>query len=229
VFAPSLLPLLIAAAAAAAAVVGLAYWLFVITEGAYLGRRIVIALYDRFAPRYDHVKDYDPRADAFHLSGPIVAHDRRARVLDVATGTGRLPAALSALRTFTGVVHGVDASTEMLRRAAPKFTDDVRVHLHRADAMHLPFADESFSCVTCLEALEFFPRRVAALRELMRVLQPGGLLVVSNRVGPDAWKFPGRAVSSADFVSELHSLGAVDGNCRDWLVDYDLIIAKKAR
>jgi SAM-dependent methyltransferase len=228
VFAPSLLPLLILAAAVLA-VGGLLYWLFVITEGAYLGRRIVVLLYDHFAPHYDRVKEYDPRADAFHLSGPIVAHDRRARVLDVATGTGRLPAALSDMRTFTGVVHGVDASAEMLRRAAPKFAADDRVHLHRADAMHLPFADESFSCVTCLEALEFFPQRRTALRELLRVLQPGGLLLVSNRIGPDAWKFPGRAVSSADFVSELHDLGTVDGNCRDWLVDYDLIIAKKAR
>lgn len=213
--------------ALALAAAGLAYWLLVVTEGAYFGRRIVVLLYDRFAARYDGVKQYDPRSDAFHLAAPIAAHDRRARILDVATGTGRLPTALTALRSFHGVVHGVDASPEMLRHAAPKFVAETRVRLYRADAMRLPFADASFACVSCLEALEFFPQRDAALRELLRVLQPGGMLVVSNRIGPDAWKFPGRAVSSDRLIAELSDLGAVDAGRRDWLVDYDLVFAKK--
>jgi SAM-dependent methyltransferase len=215
-------------AGCAALVFALGYWALIVAEGAYFGRRVVVFLYDRFAPHYDGVKQYDPAADAYYLAAPILAHDRAGRVLDVATGTGRLPAALMADRRFRGFVHGVDASAAMLQHAQPKFIAIDRVRLHRADAAQLPFADAAFSCVTCLEALEFMPNRRAALAELLRVLRPGGLLIVSNRIGPDAWKLPGRAVTSARLAEEIAALGAPGAQWKDWLVDYDLVMAQKS-
>ncbi|MCX6019499.1 MAG: class I SAM-dependent methyltransferase [Chloroflexi bacterium] len=210
-----------------AAIGALLYWLLVVTEGAYFGRRVVVFLYDRFAARYDGVKQYDPRSDAFHLTAPLLAHNRTGRVLDVATGTGRLPAALMAASSFRGRVDAVDASAAMLAIARKKFHAEIRVRLHRADAAHLPFPDSTFTAVTCLEALEFMPHRSAALAELLRVLRPGGLLLISNRIGPDAWKLPGRAITSARLATELTALGAQHLERRDWLIDYDLLMAQK--
>jgi ubiquinone/menaquinone biosynthesis C-methylase UbiE len=149
-------------------------------------------------------------------------------VLDVAAGTGRLAASLISIRSFRGTIDAVDASAAMLRAAQPKFAATDRVRLHRADAAHLPFADDAYACVTCLEALEFMPDRRAVLAELLRVLRPGGLLIVSNRIGPDAWKLPGRAVASAHLAHELAVLGAPGARRRDWLVDYDLLIVQKS-
>jgi SAM-dependent methyltransferase len=218
----------LSAALITALIAALLYWLLVVAEGAYLGRRVVVFLYDRFASRYDAVKQYDASSDAFHLAAPILAHDRAGRVLDVATGTGRLAASLISIRSFHGSIDAVDASAAMLRIAQPKFAATDRVRLHRADAANLPFAADAYACVTCLEALEFMPDRRAVIAELLRVLRPGGLLIVSNRIGPDAWKLPGRAVTSAHLAHELAALGAPGARRRDWLVDYDLLMAQKS-
>ena len=74
---------------AVAAVSVFVYWLLVLTEGAYLGPRVVSHLYDWGAPSYDRVKDFDSIDDARALAIPLVTAIREARrplVLDVATG-----------------------------------------------------------------------------------------------------------------------------------------------
>ena len=218
----------LSAALITALIAALLYWLLVIAEGAYLGKRVVVFLYDRVASRYDAVKQYDAASDAFHLAAPILAHDRTGCVLDVAAGTGRLAASLLSIKSFRGTIDAVDASAAMLRIAQPKFAATDRVRLQRADAAHLPFADDTYACVTCLEALEFMPNRHAVLAELLRVLRPGGLLIVSNRIGPDAWKLPGRAITSAHLTHELAVLGAPGARRRNWLVDYDLLMVQKS-
>lgn len=218
----------------AAALAGLiAWWQLVVAEGAYLGRRVVAFLYDCYARRYDHVKQFHPASDAVRLAMPILEHltamgSRRAevRVLDVATGTGRLPAALLAQPAFCGRVVALDISPKMLEQARAKlscYADRVEWMLH--DAQHLPFEDASFDVVTCLEAIEFFPRPVEAVAELARVLKPGGLLMVSNRIGPDAWKLPGRTMPSDKFAVLLGRLGLAGVAIQRWLVDYDLLLA----
>jgi SAM-dependent methyltransferase len=58
-----------------------------------------------------------------------------------------------------------------------------------------PSPPSQFAVVACLEALEFLPAPEAALIELLRVVQPGGLLVTTNRVGRDAALLPGRIFS----------------------------------
>ena len=85
------------------AVGGLLYWQLGIAEGAYLGRRVVVWLYDRFASRYEAVKAYDTGWERDTLAAPVVTFLKRRPggsnatspiVLDVATGTGRFAAAL---------------------------------------------------------------------------------------------------------------------------------------
>ncbi|HUW97031.1 MAG TPA: hypothetical protein VMW58_14710, partial [Anaerolineae bacterium] len=62
-------PLLLLIVAVAA---GVSYWLLVLTEGAYLGSRVVTFLYDRGATSYDEVKQFDAVDDASHLALPLV-------------------------------------------------------------------------------------------------------------------------------------------------------------
>ncbi len=94
------------------AVLGLLYyWLFIVTEGLYLGRRMVVWLYDITAHKYDVIKEFDPEAEQFFLIRPLVVRLRpipNPLVLDVATGTGRLPYFLLEEATFNGRIVGQD-------------------------------------------------------------------------------------------------------------------------
>ena len=218
------------------------YWQLVVTEGAYLGRRPVALMYDWFAPRYDKVKEFDPANDALMLAEPVLSHLAGQMtdggrpttsvyspvVLDVATGTGRLPMALMIQPAFHGRVVAIDASAKMLDVARAKLVAyGERIEWQHADAQHLEFPDNSFDVVTSLEALEFFPKPDLAVREMIRVLRPNGLLMISNRVGPDAWKFPGRVNPTPAFCQQLEQWGLTQIEPQLWLVDYDLITAVK--
>jgi len=220
-------------------VAGVLYWQLVVAEGAYLGTRVVALLYDWFAPRYDGVKQYDKTTDALMLALPVMQHlsahrghsaapSGRGQVLDVATGTGRLPEALLSQPRFRGHVTAVDASAKMLDLARAKLGRyGARITFMQRDAQSLPFDDASFDVVTCFEALEFMRDWRRAVHEMLRVLRPGGLLMLSNRIGPDAWKLPGRSLRTAEFLAWLGEIGVADAHAQAWLVDYDLMIGIK--
>lgn len=215
--------------------VGLAlYWQLVVAEGAYLGPRVVALLYDWFAPHYDRVKQFDKAGDALMLAAPILKHltvsaVSHTVVLDVATGTGRLPDVLLAQRRFRGRIVALDLSGQMLGLAQAKLAVHAgRVTFMQRDAQRLPFDAGTFDVVTCLEALEFMRDWRGAVGEMVRVLKPGGLLMVSNRVGPDAWKLPGRTLPTEAFTAWLGELGLRDVQHHPWLVDYDLVTGVKS-
>lgn len=211
------------------------YWLLIFTEGAYLGRRVVGLLYDVGASTYDDVKQFSYSDEFAFLAKPLF--DRVAEtagtkglVLDVATGTGRLPLALLDIPFFQGEVVGVDISRRMLEEAARKFGSigvADRVHLIHHPAVPLPFADKSFDAVVMLEALEFLPDRDAALRDMVRVLRPGGWFLISNRIGPDATLMPGRVDAPEQFEKTLSALGLERVFTRGWQTYYSLVWAKK--
>jgi len=166
----------------------LVWWLIFETEGVYLGKRVVIALYDLYASRYDRVKQFDEMADMTLISQPIMTRIypvTNPLILDLATGAGRVPLILARNGRFEGHVIGLDASRRMLNVARQKVAEDRferYITLMRHDASELPFADDSFDVVTCLEALEFLPDQRAALSEMRRVLRPGGTLLTSIRI-----------------------------------------------
>ena len=98
------------------------------------------------------------------------------RVLDVACGTGILAREAAARVGPTGRVTGLDLNDGMLavaRRLRPE------LDWRQGDAERLPFEDEVFDVVASQFALMFFPDRVAAMREMWRVLAPRGRLVVA--------------------------------------------------
>jgi len=215
----------------AALLVVVAYWQLIIAEGAYLGPKVVALLYDWSARRYDHIKQFEPIHDDWFLALPLLyrlRHEPSPLVLDVATGTARLPLALLRRPDFQGQVVGLDISGGMLREARCKTRiHNERVLLVQQDAMRLPFADNTFHAVTCLEALEFLPDLDGALREMVRVLQPGGTLLITNRVGREAWLLPGRALRPRQLEALLAALPLTNIRIRPWQVYYDLIWAEK--
>ncbi len=102
------------------------------------------------------------------------------RVLDVACGTGVVARAAARRMDGQGSVVGLDVNADMLATARAA-TRGVRptIDLHEGDVAHLPFEDDLFDAVLCQEAVQFFPDRVGALREMRRVATPGGRITFS--------------------------------------------------
>lgn len=93
------------------------------------------------------------------------------RVLDLGCGPGDGCARISHAGA---VAFGLDYSAGMIGRA--RHEPAVRGRLLRGDAGRLPFADASFDKIVCTNSFHHYPRHLAALREMRRVLKPGGLL-----------------------------------------------------
>lgn len=98
------------------------------------------------------------------------------RVLDVATGTGMVAQRL--VHRYGCAVVGVDQSAEMLERARARVRTDQqlrgRVELVQGEAERLPFADGEFDHLTFTYLLRYVDDPAATLRELARVVRPGG-------------------------------------------------------
>ncbi len=108
-----------------------------------------------------------------------------ARVLDICCGTGDLTAALLAERPPNGEpVTGLDFSREMLRLAEQKYAG-ANVRWVEGDAMALPFPDNSFDLVTSAFGFRNLSNYAAGLREIHRVLRPGGSLGILECNQPD--------------------------------------------
>jgi ubiquinone/menaquinone biosynthesis C-methylase UbiE len=214
----------------------IAYWLLVTTEGVYLGRRVVVWLYDVTAHKYDAIKEFDRDDERLAIARPILQalSDLPAPlILDVATGTGRVPSLMVAEPTFRGQVIGLDPAGRMLALAAAKLEPSMGesgapVLLVQQAAVPLPFRDGSFDAVTCLEALEFLPSDEEALREMVRVLRPGGFLMTSRRQGWEGKMFLGRYRPAARFEALLRELGLVAVQSHTWQWGYEMVTARKA-
>ena len=101
------------------------------------------------------------------------------RVLDVACGTGVVARGVADLVGATGFVAGVDINPGMLGVARGATPSGMAIQWYEARAEALPLADESFDVVFCQLSLQFFQDKVAALREMRRVLAPGGRLLIN--------------------------------------------------
>lgn len=95
------------------------------------------------------------------------------RVIDVACGTGALALTVYDHIGLGGTVVGIDINEGMLSIAKTKSSC---IDWRKASAEALPFDDDDFNCAICQFGLMYFENRGNALREMMRVLQPGGSL-----------------------------------------------------
>jgi len=97
-----------------------------------------------------------------------------ARVLETAAGTGVVTRALAPRLGPHARYVVSDLNQPMLDRAASRQGADGRIAWRQADALNLPFEDDSFDSVVCQFGAMFFPDRAAGYREARRVLKPGG-------------------------------------------------------
>ncbi|AWM81006.1 bifunctional demethylmenaquinone methyltransferase/2-methoxy-6-polyprenyl-1,4-benzoquinol methylase UbiE [Gammaproteobacteria bacterium ESL0073] len=103
------------------------------------------------------------------------------KVLDIAGGTGDLTAKFSRLVGETGEVVLADINSSMLNVGRDKLTDKGivnNVRFVQADAEKLPFAENTFDCVTIAFGLRNVTHKEEALKSIFRVLKPGGRLLV---------------------------------------------------
>jgi demethylmenaquinone methyltransferase/2-methoxy-6-polyprenyl-1,4-benzoquinol methylase len=133
------------------------------------------------------------------------------RVLDVATGTGMVAAELRS-RNGCSVV-ALDQSPEMLAAARARFAGDgAGVELVQGQAEALPFADASFDALTFTYLLRYVDDPAATLRELARVVRPGGR-IASLEFGVPGWA-PARAAWRLYTAVALPALGRLAS--REW-------------
>ena len=143
--------------------------------------------------KLDDSSSYDSYAEDYHdcmekLCEPFVKKTVKLaylkpgqRVLDVGTGTGIVANLTAKLIGDSGTVIGIDLSKGMLKTAVinAKEAGTTNVHFCRMDAENLGFPTESFDSVISMYAIDHFPDARGALKEMHRVLKPGGRLVIS--------------------------------------------------
>jgi demethylmenaquinone methyltransferase/2-methoxy-6-polyprenyl-1,4-benzoquinol methylase len=140
----------------------------------------VRSMFDRIAPVYDLMNrvmtgGLDGRWRRLAAEAAVRKGDR---VLDAACGTGDL--AIADLKAGASRVTGVDFSEEMLARARRK----APLEWIKGDMMALPFADATFDAVTVGFGVRNVEDLELALRELRRVLRPGGRLAILEITQP---------------------------------------------
>src|SRR6266576_3272332 len=102
------------------------------------------------------------------------------RILDVGCGPGFYVTELLEAVGREGSVVGVDTSADMLAVAAKRAAGHGNVEFHEADATSLPVPDASFERAVCVQVLEYVRDVPTALREMHRVLRPGGRVLVRD-------------------------------------------------
>jgi ubiquinone/menaquinone biosynthesis C-methylase UbiE len=124
------------------------------------------------------------------IGGPLAAQliERASlrpgeRVLDVACGTGVVARLAAEGVGPAGSVAGLDINPGMLAVARSATPADTTIDWHQASADDTSMPDGTFDVVLCQMGLQFFPDKSAALREMRRVLAPGGRVVL-NLPGP---------------------------------------------
>ena len=152
---------------------------------------MVADVFHSVAARYDLMNDLMSggihrlwKRFTIELSGVRKGHS----VLDIAGGTGDLAAKFAELVGSDGQVVLADINESMLQVGRDKLLDNGRaahIEFVQADAQYLPFPDESFDCITIAFGLRNVTDKDRALRSMLRVLKPGGRLLVLEFSKPD--------------------------------------------
>ena len=115
-------------------------------------------------------KDTAAYEQMYALIRPVVRHKT---VLELATGTGLIARHIVSEADH---IEATDASPEMIAQARRDGTS-AKLHFSVQDMFHLPYADASFDVIIVANALHIVPQPELALREIGRVLKPGGVLI----------------------------------------------------
>lgn len=113
-----------------------------------------------------------------------ISIDKRDTILDAGCGGGRTVNKLAAMAS-EGKVYGVDfsgASVTFARRINKQWIDTDRVEIQEASVSQLPFAADVFDVITAVETHFWWPDLPSDMREVLRVLKPGGVLMIIAEV-----------------------------------------------
>ncbi len=142
----------------------------------------VRAVFESVAGKYDLMNDL--MSGGLHRAWKAFAVAQSGvrpgqRVLDVAGGTGDLAQAFASRVGPQGQVWLTDINSAMLAHGRDRLTDrGMRLPVAQCDAEHLPFRDDSFDLVSVAFGLRNMTHKAQALREMRRVIKPGGRLLV---------------------------------------------------
>ncbi len=132
----------------------------------------------------------------------------RGTVLDVGTGTALIPVVFCLRYEFAGQVVGVDLAEEMLKLARRNIAEtglSERVRVDVVDAKSLPYEDGSFHVVMSNSIVHHIPEPADVLREMLRVLKPGGVLFVRDLLRPESEAEVERLVATYAGSEPAHS------------------------
>ncbi len=179
--------------------------------------------YGRSAPE-NYERYFVPAIGAPAANGliEIAALRPGERVLDIACGTGVVARLASQAVGAAGIVAGLDINPAMLEVARSVKPTGEKIQWHEASAEKMPLPDATFDVVLCQMGLQFMPDKPAALREMHRVLAPGGRLilnvpgptpqlfvimgeVLARHISPEAEGFVNQVFSFHD-TDEIHNL-----------------------
>lgn len=171
----------------------------------------VAKMFNNISHRYDFLNqllslgiDKSWRKRAIQVLQPL--HPKL--ILDVATGTGEF--ALQALALNPQKITGVDISEGMLDVGRKKITDrqlESKVELIYGDSEKLPFKENKFDAVTVAFGVRNFENLNKGLKEIYRVLKPGGMVVILEFSKPA--KFPFKQVYNFYFRFILPKIGSI--------------------
>ena len=172
----------------------------------------VEAMFNSISKQYDRLNhllslgtDRQWRDRAISVIG---SHIKATRILDVATGTGDL--ALAAMKLNPGKITGIDISDRMLEKGTEKIKGlglEDRIELMRGNAENIMFPDMTFDAVMSAFGVRNFENTLGGLREMYRVLRPGGMIMILEFSKP-SW-FPLKQVYGFYFRKILPPIGRI--------------------
>ena len=113
-----------------------------------------------------------------------ISVEKHYTILDVGCGGGRTVSKLAALAT-EGKVYGIDFSADSVavsKKTNSRWINSDRVEIRQGSVSHLPFPDSMFHLITAVETHFWWPNLPADMREILRVLKPGGALIIIAEV-----------------------------------------------
>lgn len=143
-------------------------------------------LFNRWAPGYDHSILQGPMFSRIHdtvLDARTATGAAPRDLLDVGCGTGRL-LELAARRWGDAELTGIDVSEKMIAEARRRLQSDTRFDFKQGDAAALPLADAAFDTAFSTMSFHHWGDQTSGIKEMARVLRPGGLFVLADVDAP---------------------------------------------